>query len=335
MIAGNRSPFWTIFLFALGVGAAQAADLPPAAERFDFQRDIRPILETACVSCHGPRKQKGEFRLDSAEHLRKGGENGVPFEPGKSGESAFIQRVARIDPDEAMPPKDSEALSAAQVGKLRAWIDAGVPWPEGFVIRDTAPLELSKADLASLPAPADRKIDFVKDLQPIFAGACYDCHGPKRQEAEFRLDHKPTVFAGGELGLALVKGDSAKSTLIHFVAGLRPEGRMPKKAPPLSSEQIGILRAWIDQGAEFPDEASVILQDNRDHWSFRPPVKAPVPQNGEANPIDAFVKERLTREGLGFSPEADAMTLLRRLQLDLTGLPPTLAEQRAFAGEPL
>ena len=330
MITGDRVSCWKMLPFVLGAASLSAADLPPAAERFDFQRDIRPLLETSCISCHGPKQQKGKFRLDSAEHLRKGGENGAPFADGRSAESDLIQRVARLDPDEAMPPKESQALKPEQIGKLRAWIDAGAPWPEGFVIRDTTPLELSKADLASLPPAVTRKIDFVKDVQPIFAGACYDCHGPKHQEAGFRLDHKPTLFAGGELGAALVKGDGAASTLIHFVGGLRPEGRMPKKGDPLTPEQIGILRAWIDQGADFPDEASVVIEDKRDHWSFRPPVQAPLPQNGETNPIDAFVKERLAREGLDFSPEAAPTTLLRRLHLDLTGLPPTIEEQRAF-----
>jgi mono/diheme cytochrome c family protein len=331
MIPGIRAFLWSLPPLLLGPASAVAVELPPAAEQIDFQRDIRPILEGACVSCHGPRQEKGGFRIDSAEHLRKGGESGAAFAPGKSGESNLIHRVARIDPDEAMPPKQSQALTPDQVGKLRAWIDAGTPWPEGFVIRDTAPLELSAADLAALPPPAERKVDFVKEVQPIFAAACYDCHGPKHQESNFRLDHKPTLLAGGALGPALARGDGAASTLIHFVAGLRPEGRMPKKGEPLSAEQIGILRAWIDQGADFPDEASVTIEDKRDHWSFRAPVQGPLPQNGEPHPIDALVKERLEREGLAFSPEADPATLLRRLHLDLTGLPPTIAEQRAFA----
>ncbi|MCB1206496.1 MAG: PSD1 domain-containing protein [Verrucomicrobiae bacterium] len=333
MIPGNRNLSRLIPPLILGASVINAAELPPVADGFDFHRDIRPILETSCVSCHGPRQQKGKFRLDSAEHLRKGGESGAPFANGKSEESDFIQRVSRLDPDEAMPPKESQALNAEQIGKLRAWIDTGAPWPEGFVIRDTSPLKLSEADLASLPAPAARKIDFVKDVQPIFAESCYQCHGPKHQEAGFRLDHKPSLFAGGELGPALEKGNSGASTLIHFVAGVRPEGRMPKKGAPLTQEQIGILRAWIDQGADFPDEASVTVEDKRDHWSFRAPVQAPLPKNGESNPIDAFIRERLAREGLDFSPEANAMTLLRRLHLDLTGLPPSIEEQRNFRAD--
>jgi hypothetical protein len=108
---------------------------------------------------------------------------------------------------------------------------------------------------------------------------------------------------------------------------------MPKKGDPLTPEQIGILRAWIDQGADFPDEASVTIEDKRDHWSFQSPVQAPLPQNGESHPIDAFIKDRLAREGLDFSPAAAPTTLLRRIHLDLTGLPPTIEEQRVFEAE--
>ena len=87
--------------------------------------------------------------------------------------------------------------------------------------------------LAQLPPPLDHKVDFVKEIQPLLANSCYECHGPKKQEAEFRLDHKPTVFRGGELGPAIVPGKSAESLLIQFVAGLRDEGVMPKKGPRL------------------------------------------------------------------------------------------------------
>jgi hypothetical protein len=192
-------------------------------------------------------------------------------------------------------------------------------------------MRLDPEQLAKLPPAADRKIDFVKDVQPIFSEHCYQCHGEKRQEVGFRLDHKATLMAGGDLGRALVPGKSAESLLIHFGAGLRPEGRMPKKGEPLTPEQIGILRAWIDQGAEFPEAASVVLLDKRDHWAFKAPVRPAVPAaNGTANPIDVFVGARLAKEGLEFSPEADKSALLRRIHLDLTGLPPTVEELDAF-----
>jgi mono/diheme cytochrome c family protein len=267
----------TVALLASGAIALAAFDtskLPPPAGAFDFDKDIRPLLELHCVECHGADKQKGKFRLDARDFLLKGGENGWDVVPGRSADSPLIHAVARLDDDLAMPPKKENALTLAQVALLRAWIDAGANYPEGFVIRSTVRegIRLDSEELAKLPPAAERKVDFVKDVQPIFAKSCSQCHGATRQEAAFRLDHKATVLTGGELGRALIPGKSAESLLIHFVAGLRPEGRMPKKGDPLKPEQIGILRAWIDQGAEFPDAASVVLQDKGNHWAFKAPV---------------------------------------------------------------
>src|SRR5215211_1187850 len=109
----------------------------------------------------------------------------------------------------------------------------------------------------SLPKVATRKVDFVKDIRPIFAENCYGCHGPTKQEAAFRLDHKATALRGGELGPAIVPGKSAESLLIQFVAGVKPDSVMPKKGERLTAQEVGLLRAWIDQGASWPDNASV------------------------------------------------------------------------------
>jgi mono/diheme cytochrome c family protein len=316
-----------------------ASRLPPAAATFDFEKDVRPLLEQSCVECHGAEKQKGGFRLDTREMLLKGGENGEAIKLGKSADSTLIHHVARLDEDSAMPPKKERALTPQQVGKLRAWIDSGAAYPEGFVIRTIVKEgeKLSSAQIAQLPPPLQRKIDFVKEVQPIFSENCYKCHGPTRQEAAFRLDYKPTLFAGGELGKALVPGKSDESLLIHFVAGLRPEGRMPKKGNPLTNDQIALLRAWIDQGADFPDAASFVFVDKRNHWAFKPPVRPAVPVTKQAfpvrNEIDSFVLARLEKEKLAFSPEAPKATLLRRLHLDLTGLPPTVEELDAFLAD--
>jgi hypothetical protein len=110
-------------------GAVDISKLPPAAASFDFAKDIVPILEQGCVKCHGPEKQKGALRLDSREAMLKGGDNGPAITEHKSAESHLIHNVARLDEDTAMPPKKENALTSEQVGKLRAWIDAGAPWP--------------------------------------------------------------------------------------------------------------------------------------------------------------------------------------------------------------
>ena len=119
--------------------------------------------------------------------------------------------------------------------------------------------ELTADDNKKLPPPAARKIDFVKDVQPIFADNCIGCHGPKLQESAYRLDHQPTALKGGEIGQPIVPGKSAESPLIRYVAGVDPDYKMPPDGNPLTAEQVGILRAWIDQGAEWPASASVDL----------------------------------------------------------------------------
>ena len=331
------SPFvWPLIANGAEVDVSK---LPAAAAAYDFAKDIRPLLEQQCVSCHGETKQKGKFRMDTREGLLKGGEDGVAIVQGKSGESSLIHYVARLVEDMEMPPKKEDALKPEQIALLRAWVDAGAPWPDGvkLVAASPVPASVDATKLAQMPPAAERKIDFVKDIQPLFESNCYECHGPRKQEADFRLDHKPTLFRGGELGPAIVPGKSAESLLVQFVSGLREEGVMPKKGARLSNEQIGLLRAWIDQGADFPDAASVVLKDNRDHWAFKSPVKpvAPSVKTGDwpRNDLDRFILAKLEKEGLHPSSEAEKATLLRRLSLDLIGLPPTVKELNDYLAD--
>src|SRR5437764_268565 len=194
------------------------------------------------------------------------------------------------------------------------------------------------ADVAMLPPPANRKIDFVKDIQPILARSCYECHGPKKAEAELRWDAKDIAIKGGEHGPVIEPGKSAESLMIQLVAGLKGEDKvMPQKGDRLTTDQIGLLRAWIDQGAEWPESASVKVEDKRNHWAFKAPVRRAVPAVKDTkwvrDPIDDFVLARLEKEKLKPSPEADRVTLIRRLSLDLIGLPPTIQEVNEFVAD--
>lgn len=201
------------------------------------------------------------------------------------------------------------------------------------------------AHAADLPPAATRPIDFVKDVQPLLASHCYECHGEKKQKAELRWDVKSVALKGGEHGTVIVPGKSAESLMIQLVAGLKGEDAvMPKKGERLNAEQIGILRAWIDQGAVWPDGVDTAkVVDKRDHWAFKAPVRPKVPEvqgpkskfqgSRERNPIDAFIFARLEKEGLKPTPEADRATLIRRLSLDLIGLPPTPGEVDDFLAD--
>ncbi len=188
----------------------------------------------------------------------------------------------------------------------------------------------------AVAAPAPVVVDFARDIQPIFAGRCYECHGDQKQKSGFRLDDKAVALRGGESGKpAVVPGNSAGSHLIQLVTGANPDDVMPQKGERLSAEQIGLLRAWIDQGAKWPDNLSKAARGP--HWAFTPPARPAPPkvknQNWPRTPIDAFVLARLEKEKLKPSPEPDKTTLLRRLALDLVGLPPTPAEVDAFLAD--
>jgi mono/diheme cytochrome c family protein len=191
-------------------------------------------------------------------------------------------------------------------------------------------LVLLGAILPGIPAgwaAADTRVDFFHEVQPIFIKRCYECHGPDKQKSDLRLDRKADAFKGGKSGkLVLVPGKSAESELIARVTAADPDDAMPSKGERLTDAQIQVLRRWIDEGANWPEEQK--------HWAFIKPVRPALPmvqKDGWArNPIDRFILARLEQDKLAPSPEADRNVLIRRLSLDLTGLPPTLEEVDAF-----
>ncbi|MEO6035882.1 MAG: DUF1553 domain-containing protein [Verrucomicrobiota bacterium] len=192
-------------------------------------------------------------------------------------------------------------------------------------------------DLSNFP-PAQKQIDFVRDIEPILAERCYSCHGPDKQENELRWDTKAIALKGGTSGPAIIPGKSAESRMIHLVAGLEKNLVMPKKGERLTPAQIGLLRAWIDQGANWPEEVAVAKpSDKSDWWSFKPAKKPLLPhvknERWARNEIDFFILSKLEQENLSPSPEADRRTLIRRLSFDLTGLPPTPLEVEEFLND--
>ena len=120
-----------------------------------------------------------------------------------------------------------------------------------LVFSSTLPLFAAEVDTSKLPPPAEVKIDFARDIQPILDTSCIRCHGPEKPKSRFRLDNREAALKGGEHGVDIIPGSSAGSPLIHFVAGLVPDMQMPPpgKGEPLTTNQIALLRAWIDQGA--------------------------------------------------------------------------------------
>lgn len=181
-------------------------------------------------------------------------------------------------------------------------------------------------------------VDFVRDVQPILQKHCCACHGATKQKSGLRLDIKSEAFKGGDgYGPSLVAGNASESPLIELVTS-PDDSRMPPEGEPLSAAKIRTLVKWIDSGAVWPEGADIArLEDRLDHWSFRPLRTQEVPTVRDdawaGSAVDRFIVSRLERQGLMPARRADAVTWLRRVTLDLTGLPPTPQDVAAFLRE--
>ena len=186
-------------------------------------------------------------------------------------------------------------------------------------------------DREELPPPAKHEINFKKEIWPLLKKHCVKCHGPDQQKSGYRIDNKELAFEGGEMGEAIIPGDSAESPLVHFISGLDEEIVMPPKDDPFNAKTVGLIRAWIDQGADWPDDIGEKRVNRMDHWAFK---KIPPPSSQEKKTsIDAFIKKRLKNAELNFNPRADKTKLIRRLYLVMHGLPPTPKQVEAFLND--
>ena len=180
-----------------------------------------------------------------------------------------------------------------------------------------------------LPSENDDPISFGTDVRPILSGSCFKCHGPDdaARQAGLRLDSREGALIGGRrAGAAIVPGNAEASELLRRVSGEDPSHRMPPGGEALKPEQIEVLRRWIDQGAQWER-----------HWSFVAPQRRATPIVSDPawcrSPIDRFVMARLDGERMVPNPEATRSELITRLSLDLTGLPPTPDQVRAFTSD--
>lgn len=172
-----------------------------------------------------------------------------------------------------------------------------------------------------------KTVDFSRDIRPILNQNCVSCHGGVRQKNGVSFIFRDEALGRGKSGhRTIVPGNPDASELMVRVLSHDSEGHMPYHGPMLSEQQIGLLRQWIKEGAQFDD-----------YWAFVPPKPQQLPQVKETSwvrqPIDRFILARLEKEGLKPSPDADNAELLRRASLDITGLPPTPAEEAAFQAD--
>ena len=308
-------------------GAVRAAPAQNPAQPLEFNRDIRPILAESCLACHGPNEtaRQADLRLDTDDFI------GTMVVPGDAEASPLFQRLTTGDSVARMPPASSgRSLTGAQVDAVRRWIDGGAHWGS------------ARATAADAPAVAERVVDFARDVRPILSENCFTCHGPDEgsRQRGLRLDVQAGPFADrGEFGgPVIVAGNAEDSLLIHRITASDLTQRMPYRRgfessvmpgledDALTEEEIGTLRLWVDQGADW-----------QAHWAFIPPERPLLPPVADGdwvrNPIDRFVLARLEADGLAAAAEADRTTLLRRVTLDLTGLPPTQGEIAAFLND--
>ncbi len=204
-----------------------------------------------------------------------------------------------------------------------------------FLLLPTAPLpavQLTQAQINQLPPPAAGPIHFAQDIQPILEASCIKCHGRGRNKGEFKIDTRQTVLKGGESGPAVVPGKSQESHLIALVAGADPDEVMPQKGKRLTAEQVGLLRAWIDQGLPWDENITFAKPPPANLVPRKPDLP---PASGDLqNPIDRLLQPYLAAHQVVPPSLVSDRVYARRVYLDLIGLLPNADELESFIRDP-
>jgi len=226
-----------------------------AAEKIDFNKQIKPLLEGACTHCHGAKEDKGEFRMHTLEDIKKGNENGPGLTPGDLKKSSiYTTLLLAPEEDTAMPPKKEGALEKSQIDVIKTWIEQGAEWPEGVVLEQTP------------------RIKFEKHIQPILEQNCVSCHNPEKAKGDWIITTKKEAFSTGENAPNILPFD-LKSALYHVTTLAADDDDLmpPKKSGgPLSKEDINFLRLWILQGAPWPDDLKLTAKEKKGPASNNP-----------------------------------------------------------------
>ncbi|HEY0457227.1 MAG TPA: PSD1 and planctomycete cytochrome C domain-containing protein [Verrucomicrobiae bacterium] len=185
------------------------------------------------------------------------------------------------------------------------------------------------------PLFAAERVDYATAVKPIFAENCYKCHGSAQQKGGLRMDTAALARKGGDAGALFEPGKAESSLLLKVLAGKHDDiPRMPYKKPPLTEVQFALIKSWINEGATAPMDEKPEAQR---HWAFVPPQRTALPKVRQTdwpqNAVDYFILARLEKENIKPSPEADLVTLIRRLSMDLLGLPPTIQEVDTFLAD--
>lgn len=214
------------------------------------------------------------------------------------------------------------------------------PWHKGPGARSCQRLVLMALAMCTwavaTAGPAADVADYQRHVKPLLRNKCYACHAALRQEGGLRVDTAAALLEGGDSGPAIVPGDAARSELVRRISAVDESVRMPQEAAPLTPAEIDLISTWINAGATAPSD-ELPEPDPKEHWAFRPPVRPAIPtvadERWARNPVDAFLAARWEELGLSPAPPAPRHVLLRRVYLDLVGLPPTRDELTAFLAD--
>jgi hypothetical protein len=192
------------------------------------------------------------------------------------------------------------------------------------------PTPSAEAQSPKLPPPASRTVDFVRDVQPILEASCTRCHARGKAKGGLSMETRDALLAGGDTGAAVVDRKSAESYLIELVAGLDPDEVMPKKGSRLKPAQVGILRAWIDQGLAWPGDVTFAKMAPRNLTPRQPAVAV---STSGPNPIDQILTRYYAEHRVTPGVRVDDRRFARRAWFDIIGLPPSPKELRAFLAD--
>ncbi|MFN0164834.1 MAG: DUF1549 domain-containing protein, partial [Bryobacteraceae bacterium] len=299
-----------------------------------YAEQVRPVLERQCQACHQGSAKQGGLDVSTREGLLQGGSRGPAVVSGNSKDSLLYKLITHRQ--EPHMPLQGEKLPGETSALIALWIDLGAP--------DDAHLPATAKGASASPSGLVSKVagdPLFDKVRPVLEAQCLNCHGGKFKQAGLDISTRDKLLRGSDGHKnVVVPGNAAASLLMKKIRHLHEPG-MPYQGQKLSEETIADIAAWVDARAPYArdlqqtgaGEQKAFLHGSA-HWAYQPPKRPPLPKvNNRAwtrGPIDLFIAAGHGKRNLEPMPEADKPTLLRRVYLDLIGLPPAPDEIDVF-----